>query len=92
MAELNSDTLSQIVSQAVALPHDTNPYLWLSDFMLAEVVPHLSTPTLRIILWLSVASHSLALVCNLGVIFFRLKTGHFWIIRFTSAQTGRYLT
>ena len=92
MAILDAYTLSQIMSQALALPPDTNPYLWLSDFMATEVVPNLSTRPLRIILWLAVASHAIALLCNIAVIVFRVKAGHFWVVRFTRSEDGKYLT
>ena len=92
MTTLDADTLSQIMSQALALPPDTNPYLWLSDFMATELVPNLSTRPLRIILWLAVASHAIALLCNIAVIVFRVKAGHFWVVRFTKSADGKYLT
>lgn len=86
MPFVSPEVIAGITSKVLALPADVNPYRWLSAALKEEIMPQINTKPYRVMMWISVGFHAVALLCHLCTLFFRKRGNALWFFRKNNEQ------
>lgn len=81
MPVVSPDVIAGITAEVLSLPPDVNPYSWLAVAMQERVLPHLSSPTFQVLMWLAFGLHAIALLCNMTTLVIRARGKGLWLFR-----------